>query len=86
MLEERVGEASAEEGSVNVYFAGFGNVDFLTPRAVSLESRCTQSVAQANWQHLLPIAKGARACPVHSAEELLIHFSKASGSTDKAHV
>ena len=61
MLKENVGKARAEVCTVNVDLSEFGEIDLFAPRAVDLETRGLQSVAETNGQHFLLITEGSGA-------------------------
>ena len=82
--EEHLGEAGAEAGTVHVDLAGLGQVDLFAPWAVVLEPARLEGVGEADRHHLLAIAKGPRARPVNSIEELLVNFGEATRRQDVA--
>lgn len=61
MLKEHMGKARAEVCTVNVDLSEFGEIDLFAPRAIDLETRGLQSVAETNGQHFLLIAEGSGA-------------------------
>ena len=61
MLKEHMGKACSEVCTVYVGLSEFGEIDLFATRAIDLETRSLQSVAESNWQHFLLITESSGA-------------------------
>ena len=61
MLKEHMGKACTEVCTVNVDLSEFGEIDLFAARAIDLETRGLQSVAETNGQHFLLITESSGA-------------------------
>lgn len=76
MLKEYVGQARSEVGPVDVDAPELGQIDFLAAGTVDLEPRSLEGVAQTNGEHLLLVAKGARAEAIDALEIFLVNLGQ----------
>jgi hypothetical protein len=64
VLQKVVGEGRSKESSIDVNRSKFRDVNFFAPWAINFKSWNFQLIAEANWQHFLPITECPWTCSV----------------------
>ena len=78
VLQEHMREACSKIGSIDVDASELWQVHLFAARAVHLEARGLQVVTEANGEHFLLVAKGARAETIDTREILLVNLGQAT--------
>ena len=76
----------AEIGAVDVEIFLFRDENLLAAGTENFDTRGTELLAKANWQHILPLAIKPRAGSESPQHVFFFHHSKALGSEDKTGV
>lgn len=77
MFQKVMWKACSKKCAINVDRPELRNVNLFAPWTVNFEARHFQAVTEADWQHLLSIAKRSWAMTIQALQEFMVDLSQA---------